>query len=166
MKPNEFGAAEWIAHLSLRPHPEGGHFAQSYRAADRVALGGNRAGPRNLMTAIYYLLESGEFSAFHRLRAPELWLFHDGDALCVHELGAGGVQSHRVGPRPQDGDRLALIVPAETWFASEVAPGGRFGLVTCVVTPGFEYEDFELAERQSLIARYPASRPCIERLTR
>jgi predicted cupin superfamily sugar epimerase len=118
------------------------------------------------MTSIYYLLSQGEFSAFHRLRAPELWLFHVGDAVCVHELGSAGMRTHRVGPRPEDGDQLALVVPAATWFASELAPGGRFALVTCVVTPGFEYEDFEIAERRQLMAQYPASRDWIERLTR
>jgi predicted cupin superfamily sugar epimerase len=166
MKPAPPSAAEWIERLDLRSHPEGGHFVESFRAAERVDVGGGFNGPRSLMTSIHYLLESDEFSAFHRLRAPELWLFHAGDALWVHELGTAGVRSHRVGPRPRDGDRLTLVVPAGTWFASEVAPGGRFGLVTCVVTPGFEYEDFELAQRQRLVAEFPSCQAWIERLTR
>lgn len=131
-------AAEVIARLQLEPHPEGGHFREIYR---RAAVPGVRSG----MTSIYYLLAAGERSAWHRLKtADELWYFHAGDALALQLSTDGqGCVEHRLGPEPERGDAPQVVVPAGVWQSAH--PLGRWALVGCAVSPGFEFSDFEMA---------------------
>ena len=163
-------AAYWIRKLELEPHPEGGYYRQTYRAElvlPHAGLPPDFTGPRAVSTAIYFLLEAENFSAFHRLRSDELWHFYAGGALLVHVIEADGHYFKiQLGNDPEGGDVLQSIVKAGCWFASKVKDGKSFALVGCTVAPGFDFEDFELAEREELARSYPQHRELIERLTR
>jgi uncharacterized protein len=158
------GAEHWIRTLSLVPHREGGWFRETYRSPERVpaaALPARFAGERALTTSILYLLAAGEHSRLHRLRGDEVWWHHAGGAMHLHLLDGGGARRLVVnGASPQ------AVVPHGTWFAAEPERGAAFALVGCGVSPGFEYDDFELAQRQALLAEYPAQRELVLRFTR
>lgn len=163
-------AAYWIQKLDLKPHPEGGYYRQTYRAElqlAREALPQQFTGPRPVSTAIYFLLEKDNFSAFHRLQSDELWHFYAGVALLVHVIDAEGRYSLlRLGSDPEADEALQAVVKAGCWFASEVTDCKSFALVGCTVAPGFDFEDFELAQRAELARNYPQHRKIIEKLTR
>lgn len=165
-------AAFWIERLDLRPHPEGGYFRETYRAAETMpaaGLPGRFGGARAFATAIYFLITRDAFSAFHRIRSDELWHFYAGDAVTLAILdadGQGTLATERIGRDPARGYLPQVVIPAGAWFAAEVAPAGSFALVGCTVAPGFDFADFELGERASLVRRYPQHRGVLERLTR
>lgn len=163
-------AAYWIRALGLRPHPEGGYFAETYRSAEsvpRAALPERYDGDRPFSTAIHFLLSADQVSMFHRLRSDEIWHFHAGSAAVVHVIEPDGtLVQHRLGPEPGNGDRFQVVVPAGRWFGATVDDPESFVLVGCTVAPGFSYDDFELGDRSTLVAAYPRHRALIERLTR
>ena len=155
--------------LQMRPHPEGGFFQESYRSEQTMqapAPGGGSV-QRNVCTAIYFLLEAGNFSAFHRIKSDEIWHFYAGQALEVLELLPDGeLCCTRLGSDILRGEIPQYVVPADTWFASRVADGGTFSLVGCTVAPGFDFADFQLARRQELLEIFPQHRQIITELTR
>ena len=163
-------AMDWIQRLQLEPHPEGGYFRQSYRSEVVIAqeaLPAGFSGARAVSTAIYFLLEGKNFSAFHRLRSDELWHFYAGEPLVVHMIEPEGKYFPiLLGREPEAGQILQAVVRAGSWFASHVADWSSFSVVGCTVAPGFDFEDFEMGEREELGARYPQHRELIERLTR
>ena len=167
--------AEVARALALAPHPEGGYFRETYRSA--IAFDSDR-GRRSLSTAISFLVATGSPSRFHRLTSDELWIYQGGEPLELLLITAGGdlrrvvLGDPRVMPPTTRGAGTAdapaktsatMCVPAGVWQAARVSPdGGGCGdqerswtLVTCVVSPGFEYEDFELGERGRLLDAYP-----------
>jgi len=153
----------WIRTLGLSPHPEGGWFRETFRSAEEIAAAAlpERFGaPRPVFTSILYLLAAGECSRFHRLKADELWWHHAGGAMRLHVLERGGVRLLNVGP-----ESLQVLVPHGTWFAAEPEPGALCSLVGCGVAPGFDYDDFELAERRVLLMDYPQQRELVLRFT-
>ncbi len=160
-------AQYWIDHLELSPHPEGGYYRATYKADLTIAgsalpstFGGNRAAS----TAIYFLLEGKDFSAFHRIAADEVWHFYAGNSLVVYVIDAEGNASElHLG---SGSGCFQAVVKAGCWFASRLKEPAGFALVGCTVAPGFEFEDFELATRSELIREYPAHRKLIEELTR
>ncbi|MGE3692019.1 MAG: cupin domain-containing protein [Novosphingobium sp.] len=131
-------ASAIIARLGLQPHPEGGWFRETWRAD---APAGERAGA----TAILFLLDVGERSHWHRVDAAELWLWHAGSplTLAMAAHGEGPVTHARLGPDVLAGDMPQALVPPGHWQAAE--PDGGWVLVSCVVSPGFEFAGFELA---------------------
>ena len=163
-------AKYFIEKLRLDPHPEGGWFRQTYRARlelAREALPEGFSGARAASTAIYFLLEGENFSAFHRLRSDEAWHFYEGAAVAVHVIAPAGKYSRIVLGRDLDsGEELQTVVEAGSWFASHVADWKSFAVVGCTVAPGFDFEDFEMGRREELIGRYPQHRELIGRLTR
>jgi uncharacterized protein len=160
----------WIDKLQLEPHPEGGYFRQTYRAAMTIAgaaLPSAFGGPRAASTAIYFLLEGKNFSAFHRLKSDEVWHFYAGWSLVVHVIdGAGEHSEILLGDNPEAGQAFQAVVPAGSWFASHVADWKSWALVGCTVAPGFDFADFEMARRAKLLQGYPQHRAVIDRLTR
>ena len=162
-------AEYWIKKLNLEPHPEGGYFRQTYKSdllIAREALPGF-VGARAASTAIYFLLEGTNFSAFHRLRSDELWHFYAGSPLAVHVIDpAGSYSSILLGSDPEAGQTFQAVVRAGCWFASHVADWKSWALVGCTVAPGFEFTDFEMAKREELSAQYPQHREMIRRMTR
>jgi len=163
-------AKHWIEKLRLEPHPEGGYFRQTYRSdvmIAREALPPRFSGPRAASTAIYFLLEGENFSAFHRLRSDEVWHFYAGSPLVVEVIEATGWRSTiLLGDDADAGQTFQAVVPAEYWFASHVADWKGWSLVGCTVAPGFDFADFEMAKQEELVKRYPQHREIITKLTR
>src|ERR1700683_3650224 len=163
-------SAYWIRKLGLEPHPEGGYYRQTYRA-DLVLEGlpHQFSGSRAAATPICFLLDGENFSAFHRLQSDELWHFYLGASLIVHVIDPEGSYSRiHLGADSEATEVLQAVVKAGCWFASEVGSkdGNAFGLVGCTVAPGFDFEDFELANYEKLVQRYPQHREIIAKLTR
>jgi len=115
------------------------------------------------MTSIYYLLSAAEFSAFHRVRSDEIWHHYRGAPVVVEIISADGVYSQVV---LGGENRWQYAIVAGTWFAAHVHGASLYALVGCDVAPGFEFADFELAERETLVATFPQHRDLIERFTR
>jgi uncharacterized protein len=163
-------AAYWIEKLGLERHPEGGYYRQTYKAdliLAKESLPSAFTGPRAASTAIYFLLDGENFSAFHRLRSDEVWHFYVGATLVVYVIDEGGRYSEvLLGDDPEAGEVLQAVVKAGCWFASRVRDGNRFALVGCTVAPGFEFADFEMGTREELMLAYPQHREVIEGLTR
>jgi predicted cupin superfamily sugar epimerase len=162
-------SAYWIEKLGLQPHPEGGYFRQTYKSELKIAGGALRGftGTRAASTAIYFLLEGDNFSAFHRLRSDEIWHFYAGSALTVHVISPGGEYSEiLLGNDTESGQVFQAIVRAGSWFASHVRDWKGWALVGCTVAPGFEFEDFEMGPRERLIREYPQHARLITRLSR
>lgn len=162
-------AEYWIEKLELEAHPEGGYFRQTYKSDLLIAheaLPGF-AGARAASTAIYFLIEGKNFSAFHRLGSDEMWHFYAGSPLAVHVIEpVGAYSSILLGSDPEAGQTFQAVVRAGCWFASHVADWKSWALVGCTVAPGFEFADFEMAKREELSAQYPQHREMIRRLTR
>lgn len=160
----------WVDRLQLEPHPEGGYYRQTYISQTRFAqacLPAGFGGSRAASTAIYFLLEKGDFSAFHRIQSDEVWHFYAGDALEVIILTKdGGLETISLGADVECGQVFQDTVPAGLWFASRLAREGTYALVGCTVSPGFDFQEFEMGSRDRLIAAYPQHATLIRQLTR
>ena len=163
-------AANLIKSLGLVQHPEGGWYRETYRSGEQIsgnALPDRFGGLRSVCTAIYFLLEQGDYSALHRIKSDELWFFHEGASLTIHLLAVdGSYSSIRLGADVATGDVFQAMVPAGTWFGAEMNGAGEYALVSCTVAPGFDFADFEMGDRNTLLAQYPDHHPLINRLTR
>jgi uncharacterized protein len=163
-------AQYWIDHLQLIPHPEGGYYRATYKSDLTLAKGALPAtfhGDRSASTAIYFLIDGSNFSAFHRIASDEVWHFYTGSTLIVHVIDPEGNYSELyLGDRSEAGEVFQAVVKAGCWFASRLKDEASFALVGCTVAPGFDFADFELAERSQLIRAYPAHQQFIENLTR
>lgn len=135
--PAALSAAAVIRLLQLAPHPEGGHFRETFRDPAVDAAG------RAASTAIYFLLAAGERSHWHRVDAAELWHFHAGAPLALRIADARGIATLRLGTDLAAGERPQGIVPAGAWQAAESL--GAWTLCSCTVAPGFTFAAFELA---------------------
>lgn len=135
----QLSAAEIIAQLDLRPHPEGGHYRETFRDSELDANGRARS------TAIYFLLAHGERSHWHRVDAVETWHYYAGDALILQIADDDGTRRVWLGADLAAGEMPQAIVPAHAWQAAETT--GDWTLVGCTVAPGFEFAGFELAPK-------------------
>jgi len=155
-----------IERYDLAPHPEGGFYAEVHRAKRRVHAGSGSP-ERSAYTSIHYLLAGNDFSAWHRIQSDETWFFHLGCDLVIYSFAKNGhLQAQRLG---LESGCFQLTIAAGTWFAAQPAQADSCSLLSCVVAPGFEFEDFELASRQGLLAEYGHSaenRAKIEAFTR
>ncbi len=158
-----------IKEFDLKPHPEGGYFKETYRSIGKInedSLASNYRGKRNYSTCIYYLLKSNSFSSFHRIKQDEIWHFYDGSPLRLYILTETGELSQFILGRDfMNGQRPQLIVPGNHWFAASVINENDFSLVGCTVSPGFNFMDFELANRKELISQFPQHQKIITELT-
>lgn len=168
VKPHN--SKELIELLNLQPHPEGGYYAETYRSSEQLApeaLPGRFGGVRVISTAIYYLLEKGNFSAFHRIKSDECWHFYAGGRLLVHILLPNGqLETVKLGSDIHSGEVFQYVVQAGCWFASEPAPETEWALAGCTVAPGFDFADFEMAKATELIKGYPNQEELIRKLCR
>lgn len=159
-----------IEKYNLLPHPEGGFYCQTYRSSETIAkdaLPERFGGDRLFSTAIYFLLEQGNFSAFHRIKSDECWHFYAGQTLLVHVIHPGGdLQTVKLGNNIEAGEVFQFVVPAGFWFASEPAPGTTFSFVGCTVAPGFDFADFELAKSNELCSVFSQHEKLIRKLCR
>jgi predicted cupin superfamily sugar epimerase len=133
-------ATEIIARLALQPHPEGGHYRETFRDPRLDSSG------RSASTAIYFLLARGERSHWHRIDAVEIWHYYAGSALSLQMADDSGQRAVRLGPDLAAGEVPQAIVPAQAWQAAEST--GDWTLVGCTVAPGFDFAKFELAPKE------------------
>jgi uncharacterized protein len=158
---------EIIRVLGLVPHPERGFYAETYRAPSTVAAA-THPGPRAAGTAIYFLITAAQPTTFlHRLRSDEVFHLYDGGPLEILRLHPDGTfDVARLGLDLAAGERPQLVIPAGSWFGTELAAGASHCLVGCTVAPGFDFADFELAQGPELAARYPGAAARIARMSR
>lgn len=164
-------AQDYIEKLKLTLHPEGGFYSVVYKSQDQVKPLHPRyfEEARSAGTSIYYLLEKNDFSAWHKVRSDELWHYYDGGSVInIYVIARdGSLKMYKLGNPAIDSEAMfQVVVEAECWFCAEVKNKNSFALVGCTVSPGFEFEDFELANRQKLLARYPEYKEIIMQFTR
>ncbi len=139
-------AAEIIAKLDLKPHPEGGHFRETFR--DTRIINGRAAS-----TAILFLLARGERSHWHRIDAVEIWHYYAGSPLKLEIVDGSKEEIIRLGADIRAGEAPQVTIPARAWQAAESL--GDWSLIGCTVAPGFDFETFELAPPNWSPARQP-----------
>ena len=154
--------AELIARYNLTPHPEGGWFAEVHRSHCSVGTPAGYPGERVALTAIYFLLCEGEFSAFHSVTSEEIWIHLAGAPLELALLDPAP-RLLRLAAPGQNGEPLLVVPPGVLQAARSL---GHFTLTTCLVAPGFDFDDFRMPAAAELLAGYPDSAPLIKRFTR
>lgn len=160
-------AAQLIEHFQMPPHPEGGYYRETYRSPLTVTPhGGGFDGDRLASTAIYFLLPAGSRSGFHRIRSDEAWHFYGGGPMTLIQLSPEGrLEEITLGTDLLRGHKVQHVVPAGYWFGGMPQTGTEYSFVGCTVAPGFEFRDFELAERGALTRMFPAHEKWIKQLT-
>ncbi len=157
-------AEEWITRLDMTAHPEGGYYKQSFVSPEKITTT-DHPNERNLYTSIYFLLQSHDVSHLHRLRSDELWYFHAGDAVTIHIFtSAGEYRVEKLGLNIATGERPQVLVEKGSIFGSTVEAQNTFSLVGCMVSPGFDFADFELLVQAELLERYPQQKQLIQKL--
>ncbi len=163
-------AEYWVKNLGLEPHPEGGFFKEIYRSDESIAqeaLPKRFTGGRVFSTSIYYLLKHENISLFHRIKQDEVWHFYEGDSLTIHSISEDGTYVKQLlGKNIEAGETFQVVVKAGVYFAAEVNDKSSFGLVGCTVSPGFDFDDFELPLRGDLLGAFPQHKKVIERFTK
>lgn len=159
-----------VERFGLEPHPEGGYFREIYRSPMKLKhprIGTDAGIERSAGTLIYFLLSGADFSAFHRVRhSDEIWHMYGGGPIEIFTIDSGGqLDKHTLTTELMQGEPT-VMVPADTWQAARLAPGADWALGGCTVSPGFEYEDFEMPAASELINRFPEHEQTIRMLTR
>ncbi len=147
-------AEEIIQKFEMESHPEGGFYKRTFSSADKS------------FSSILFLLEEGNFSAFHKIKSDEQWNWYYGDAVIIHEIGSGGNYNQTVLSNEDDNFNLQYVVKGGNWFASESSGENGFALCGCTVIPAFSFDDFVLADRNHLIEEFPQHAAIIDRLTK
>ena len=139
--------------LKLLRHPEGGFYREMYRSPTIISAEGT--GQKSAYTSIYYLLSGGDFSSWHRIKSDETWYFHSGCDISIYFCDQNkALQTIQLG---LDSKCLQATIPANTWFAAKPISQNSFCLVSCAVAPGFEFTDFEIGKRDSLLGEFGQS---------
>ena len=158
-----------VERFELVPHPEGGYYREVYRSAielDRPS-GAARGERRRGSTLIYFLLADRDFSAFHRVHgSDEVWHLYAGGPLELHTIDAAQRYAKHVLTGDLASGEPARVVPASEWQAARLAPGAPWAFVGCTVAPGFDFADFEMPTRDTLVAAFPSHERIIRELTR
>ncbi len=165
----EKDSAYWIKKLSLQKHPEGGYYSENYRSEEVISqkylpsrFGGNRV----FSTSIYFLLENKNFSAFHKIKSDELWHFYQGECVNIYTINENSeLVIFKLGADSENGENFQVVIPRNTWFAADLCKADSYALMGCTVAPGFDFADFELAERANLLKIYPQYAEIINKLT-
>jgi len=153
-------AEYYINNLNMEKHIEGGYFKESFISKDEV----NK--DKKLWSSIYFLLRTGEVSNFHRLKSDELWYYHDGEALTIYMITPEGkLITRKLGKNIEKGETPQVLVEQGCIFGSAMDNDG-YALVGCMVSPAFEYSEFELFKRDYLLELYPNYKDTIIKLTR
>lgn len=160
---------EIVNKLSLQPHPEGGYFAEVFKSneyLEKEFLPGRYNGRRSFFTSIYYLLDKEQISHLHKVNSDETWYFHIGSSVRIHILDQeSGYSSVILGGNLSENEVMQYTVKRGSWFAAELTAKNSFGLFSCAVAPGFEYDDFELADRKNLEEIFPDFKELISQFT-
>ncbi|MBB6715512.1 cupin domain-containing protein [Clostridium gasigenes] len=164
-----FTANYFIEKLQMNAHPEGGYYKECFASSENISsrdLTTKFEGERILWTSIYFLLRDGELSNFHRLKSDEMWYYHSGSALTIYMISPDGIlTTSQLGLDIEKGEVPQVLVPKNYIFGSAMNNEG-YALVGCMVSPGFDFKDFELFERSDLLNRYPTHKDVIIKLTR
>jgi uncharacterized protein len=158
----------WIHNLGLESHPEGGYYRETYRSSENIQICGLPArftSPKSFSTAIYFLLRSQDKSMFHRIKSDELWHFHYGCSLSIYVLQKNNLSVLKLGSDLEHGDSLQVVIPANCWFGARVESPNSYSLSSCTVAPGFDFKDFQIADRQKLLEEFPDHGLIISELT-
>lgn len=158
---------ELIRALELNPHPEGGYYREVYRSRELLRISGEEfpAG-RNLSTSIYYLLGGDDRSLFHRIRSDEVWHHYEGSSITIHMIHDDSLyQATVVGKKIEQGESPQFVVPAGVWFGVTVEDPESYALCGCTVAPGFDFRDFEMADRYQMLQAFPEHEAVIRELT-
>jgi len=159
-----------VQKLSLQPHPEGGWFKETYRSDETIKkehLPERFSGDRHHSTAIYFLLTSSNFSALHIIKSDEMWHHYEGSSLNIYVINnKGELKIHSLGKDFDKGEEPQILVKAGDWFGSRVKDEDSYSLVGCTVAPGFDFNDFQLADREKFINSFPQHKDVIQKLTR
>lgn len=159
-----------IKKLQLKPHPEGGYFKETYRCniiISQSTLPDEYKSDRNVSTAIYFLLESDHFSAFHKINQDEIWHFYEGSSIAIHQIAPNGDYSKIIiGNKIENGEIPQYVVPSGYWFAANVVNPNDYSLVGCTVAPGFDFEDFLMPNRDELTTLFPQHSKIITKYSR
>jgi hypothetical protein len=159
-----------IDKLKLSAHPEGGYFKEVYRSSDIIEkefLPPRYKSPHCVSTSIYYMLVENQISHFHKLLSDEIWHFYTGSPILIHCISTDGDYTCiKLGSSLNDKFLFQHTIKLDTWFAAELEDKNSFALVGCTVAPGFDFEDFLLADRKKLMEQFPAHKEVIERFTK
>lgn len=159
-----------IEKLGLKKHPEGGYFKEVYRSKEIIPKHGlhkRYSGGRNYSTSIYFLLESDDYSVFHRIKSDETWHFYAGSAVTIHMIDEKGkYETVTIGSNQEKEEVFQFTVPGGVWFAASVEKADSYALAGCTVAPGFDFDDFELAKREDLTGLFPLLEEVIRMFTR
>ena len=155
-----------IDDFGLVAHPEGGFYKEMYRSKV-IIKDAKGIREKSAYTSIYYLLAGGDFSSWHRIKSDETWFFHQGCDLLIYFFdNEKHLQSIQLGLTSMI---LQATIPGNTWFAAKPIEQTSFSFVSCAVSPGFEFDDFELGDHQTLLGQFGGSEKnilALERLTR
>ena len=159
----------WIKKLQLEQHPEGGYFKECYRSGTEILKDGlpsRYSGNRDAVTSIYFLLKENDVSKFHRLKSDEIWHFYTGSPVTIHIIHPEGTyQKITLGPQIDQNMSFQYAIEPNRWFGATVDDPSSFSLVGCTVAPGFNFNEFELAEQNSLLREFPEHEAIIRKLT-
>ena len=162
-------ALDYINKLKLEPHPEGGYFKEIYRSKEIIKgnpLPKRYNSERNFSTSIYFLLEGEQISKFHRLKSDEIWHFYDGSSIKIFIISFDEILSdHTLGRNIEKGEMLQVVIEHDQWFAAKIIEKNSFSLVGCTVAPGFDFNDFGLANQDYLLKSFPQHRDAIINFT-
>jgi len=161
--------AYWIEKLDLQIHPEGGFYKEIYRSKEFVEqknLPDRFTINHSFFTSIYFLLSQNQISTFHKLQADEIWYYHKGSALIIHIISPDGeYYKSKLGLCIESGESPQVIIPHNHWFGAELLDKSTYSLLSCSVSPGFEFSDFELAKRGELLSEFPQHKKLILKMT-
>lgn len=158
----------YMTKLGMEPHPEGGFYKRTFESEEKTSdqeLSVEFEGKRKLYTSIFFLLGSNDISHLHRLKSDELWYYHAGSPLTIHVIDENGnYKESKLGINLDEGEIPQVLVPKNSIFGSSVRDEDTFSLVGCMVSPGFEFQDFELFTQEELLSKYPQHRDVITKL--
>ena len=153
-----------IKKLNLTRHPEGGFYRETYRSKQSIILDNGKT--RNTATAIYYLLKDTDKSFFHKIGSDEIWLFHQGGPVEISMITKEGSLATKIlGNQIDLFEEPQLVIPADVWFAAQLKNKIGYAPVSCIVAPGFDFDDFELGDKTELINAFPNIKTDIEKLS-
>jgi predicted cupin superfamily sugar epimerase len=163
-------AEQIIKRFKMQPlRQEGGYYIETYRAAEQFKkeiLPPGFSGDRNLSSVILYLLTAKTVSVMHRLKCDEMFHFYMGNPVTMLQLHPDGSNEIvTLGHDILNEQKVQVLVPKGVWQGAFIQPGGKFSLMGCSVAPGFDEADFEIGDREALLAKYPDMRDLIMRLT-
>lgn len=155
-----------IEKLKLKPHPEGGFFKETYRCEESVKkenLPERFSGDRAYCTSIYFLLTSDNYSALHKIQSDEMWHHYEGGSLEIYSIDEKGkLTIHTLGKNFENNEHPQIVIKAGEWFGSKVRDEDSYALVGCTVSPGFDFEDFEIGDKEKLLKLFPQHEEVIE----